>query len=145
VVVVNVKLATPQDIQSLIQFAIKVKKEKKLEEHIELNTVDFGFWITECILSAGIYVFVVQDNKGICGFIVLNEISYPWNSSIKYGADLLFVAQKGGPKLIRTAKKLAKTKGWQRLLLTTTTNNERSDRFLNHVADKIGGVYELKV
>lgn len=142
---VNIKLASPSDIQYIKQFAIKVKEEKQLEPDITLNIDDFAFWITQCILSAGIYVFLAKDNDKVCGFIVLNEMSYPWNSSIKYGADLLFVAEKGGLKLVRTAKTLAKKRKWQRLILSTTTNNERSDKFLNHIADRIGGVYNVKV
>lgn len=143
--VVNIKLATPADIQDIKQFAIKSKENDTFKSDIEINVEEFTFWITECILSSGLYVFLAKDNDDICGFIVLNEISYPWNNSVKYGADLLFVAEKGGLKLVRTAKALAKKRGWQRLILSTTMNNERSDKFLNHIADQIGGVYNVKV
>jgi hypothetical protein len=140
---IGIRIAKPNDIRTITEFAVKIKEDKKILPEIPMVESDFASWITECILSSGVIVFVATDNEAICGFIVLNETACPWNNLIRYGVDLMFVAEKGGLKLIRTAKQLAKKKNWDKLILTTSTNNERSDKLMEKLANKIGGVYEI--
>ena len=140
---IEVRVAKPKDIQALIEFAIKVKDNKNIMPDMPLVPEHFAHWIADCIMSSGVVVFVAEDNGTICGFIVLNESACPWNHTIRFGVDLMFVAEKGGLKLIRTAKALAKKKNWDKLILTTSTNNERSDKLMNKLATQVGGVYEL--
>jgi len=145
VAVVKVRYATVRDIQQLVQFSIQIKEQKDLLSDIPIVPSDLGFWFADCITTPGIYVFVAEDKDEITGFIVLTEMVTPWNRQHRYLTDLLFVAQKGGLKLLRTAKALAKKKGHDKLLLSTSSKEERSDRFFNKVSQQIGGVYELKV
>jgi hypothetical protein len=141
--VIGVRVAKPNDIRTITEFAVKIKEDKNILPEIPMVESDFASWITECILSPGVIVFVATDNEAICGFIVLNETACPWNNAIRYGVDLMFVAEKGGLKLIRTAKQLAKKKNWDKLILTTSTGNERSDKLMEKLSNKIGGVYEI--
>jgi len=145
VAVVNIRYAQPTDIKKLVEFSKKVKQEKGLLPEIEIVDSDLAFWFADCITTPGIYVFVAEDKDEITGYIVLTEMSTPWNRQHRYLTDLLFVAQKGGIKLLRTSKALSKKKGYSKLLLSTSSKEERSDKFFNKVSQQIGGVYELKV
>ena len=142
---VSVRFAKPADVKDIAKFGIEFKEQKQLEQEIPADFESLSLWLFNSMLLGGNYVFLAEDDSGICGFIVLTEIVCPWSQNYRYGADVLFVAKKGGPKLIRTAKQFAKKRNWEKLMLSTTTNNERSDKFLSHVAEKIGGVYNIKV
>ena len=142
---VNVRCATLADIQPILQFSKKLKQQKELVLDIEVNDKDASLWLADCIIASGIYVFVAEDNGNICGFIVLTEMSCPWNNSHRYLTDLLFLASKGGIKLIRTAKTLAKKNGMGSIVLSVSSKKSRSDKFLNHIGQYIGGVYEIEV
>lgn len=142
---VKVRFAKPADVKDIAKFGIEFKEQKQLEQDVPADFESLCMWLFNAILLGGNYVFLAEDESGICGFIVLTEITCPWSQSYRYGADILFVARKGGLKLVRTAKEFAKKRNWKKLMLSTTTNNERSDKFLSHVADKIGGVYNIKV
>ena len=142
---VKVRYATVQDIQKLLQFSEQVKEQKELLSDIPIVPTDLCYWFAECITNLGVYVFVAEEDDQITGFIVLTEMSAPWNKEHRYLTDLLFVANKGGLKLLRTAKALSKKKGYSKLLLSTSSKQERSDKFFNKVSQQIGGVYELKV
>lgn len=142
---VNIRLATVKDIQNLVKFGIETKEEKEVLPEIPADPVEIGFWFTNCIMNGGTYIFLAEENDEICGFLVLTEMSCPWNSNHRYLSDLLFLAKKGGVKLIRTAKALAKKKDMKSVVLSVSSKKDRSDKFLNHIGQHIGGVYELKV
>lgn len=144
-VVVKVRIATFQDIQNLVQFGIKEKEDKNILPEISVNEPDISYWFAECMMSGGNYIFLAEENDSICGFLVVTEMACPWNSQHRYLTDLLFLAQKGGIKLIRTAKAFAKKKGMDSVVLSVSSKKDRSDKFLNHIGQHIGGAYEIKV
>lgn len=142
---VKIKLATLSDIQNLVKFGAEFKEEKEILKDIPVILEDISFWFAECIMSGGNYVFIAEEDDEICGFLVVSEMSCPWNSQHRYLIDLLFLARKGGIKLIRTVKRLAQKKGMDSVVLSVSSKKDRSDKFLNHIGQHVGGVYELKV
>ena len=143
--VVNIRYATLSDIQDILKFSKDIKEKQALVSEIDINEKDASLWLADCIIASGIYVFVAEEHGNICGFIVLTEMACPWNSKHRYLTDLLFLASKGGIKLIRTAKTLAKKKDMKSIVLSVSSKKERSDKFLNHIGQHIGGVYEIEV
>ena len=142
---IKIRLAAPPDIKNLVEFGIKEKQEKEILPEIPANKEEISYWFAECIISSGNYVFLAEENGEICGFLVLSEMQCPWNSNYRYLTDLMFLARKGGVKLIRTAKKFAERKNLNSIVLSVSTKKDRSDKFLNHIGQYIGGAYEIKV
>lgn len=141
----TIRLATIKDIAGLVEFGIQYKNDSNTLPEIPVNEADIRFWFAECIMSGGNYIFLAEENDKICGFLVVTEMACPWNSQYRYLTDLIFLAQKGGIKLIRTAKKFAKKKGMVSVVLSVSSKKDRSDKFLNHIGQYIGGAYEIKV
>lgn len=142
---VNIRCATLKDVGPIVQFGIQFKQEQSILEEIQVNAKDTAIWFANCIATPGTCVFVAEDEAGICGFIVLTEMACPWNNSHRYLADLLFLARKGGIKLIKAAKTLAKKRNYSKVVLSTSSKRERSDKFFNHIGQKLGEVYEIEV
>lgn len=143
--VVNIRCATLNDIKGLVEFGIEFKQQKNILEEIEINIEDISLWFANCITTPGTCVFLAEDDKGICGFIVLTEMACPWNNRHRYLTDLLFLARKGGIKLIRAAKVLAKKRNYAKVVLSTSSRKERSDKFFNYIGQKLGEIYEIEV
>lgn len=143
--VVKVRLATIKDIKPLVQFGIKEKEDKGILPEIPANEADISYWFAECIMAGGNYIFIAEEDDSICGFLAVTEMACPWNGQHRYLTDLIFLAQKGGIKLIRTAKAFAKKKGMDSVVLSVSSKKDRSDKFLNHIGQHIGGAYEIKV
>ena len=142
---IQVKLATVRDVQDLVAFGVKEKEENEVLPEIPVNFEDISYWFAECIMSGGNYVFIAKENEEICGFLVLTEMACPWNKNHTYLMDLMFLARKGGLKLIRTAKALAKKKKMKSVVLSVSSKKERSNKLLNHISQNLGGIYEIEV
>lgn len=142
---VSIRCATLADVQPILKFASNLREENHLLLEIPIIEEDSSMWLAECIMSSGSYLFVAEENSEICGFIVLAEMSYPWNSQQKYLADMLFLAKKGGLKLLRTAKALAKKKNIKSIKVSVSSKKQRSDKFLSYMGQYIGGTYEIEV
>ena len=142
---ITVRLAQPTDITDLLVLIYEIQKHHQVGLDQKINDESFCMWIADCIFSPGIYVFVAEENDCIEGLMVLNEVACPWNNDVRSGTDLLFCALKGGNKLIRTAKALAKKKNWDKLIFTTSLSNERADQYFETFSKKIGGVYEVEI
>lgn len=142
---VKVRLAELKDIQNIVKFGIELKEKQEILTEVPVNIQDISYWFAEIIMYGGNYVFLAEENEEICGFLALTEMSCPWNKEHRYLTDLIFLAEKGGLKLIRTAKKLAQKRGMDSVVLSVSSKKDRSDRFLNHIGQHVGGVYELKV
>lgn len=110
---------------------------------VQINKEDFAYWLLECIRSSNTEVLCSKTNNQFDGFMVLTESTYPWNTSVKFGTDLMFLCKRNGIKLVNLAKKIAKKRKWNELILSTTCNNERVDKFMEHISTKVGGVYSL--
>jgi len=139
----QVRYAKTADIRPMVQFAADLQEEQGLHLDMPVEPNDFGFWFANCIIYSGTYVFITEDDDGIQGIIVLNDHVCPWNNEYRLGIDLLFIARKGGLKLLRAAKKLKDKLGWYKLVLTSSSNRERTEVLYSKIANKVGGVYEL--
>lgn len=142
---VKVRYATLHDVQPVLQFGKLLKEKNQLRSDIPVNDEDFTVWLSKCIMTTGVYPFVAEKDDKICGLLVLTETSQPWNNQYRYLTDLLFIAEQGGLKLVRTAKALAKKKGMDSILLSVSSKETRSDKFLSHIGQYAGGIYEIEV
>lgn len=141
---VLVRAATLSDVGGIVDLALRIQKTKQAHINHPINTDHFEQYVSSCIASPGIYVFSSEDADGtICGLLIINEFGCPWNRNFRWASDLMFIAEKGGPKLLRLAKKMKEWKGWDKLMLSTTTTNERADKLYSHFGTKIGSVFEL--
>lgn len=142
---ISVRLAHIKDTPQLINLLHEVQEKKQVGQDQIIDPDSFAEYMTECVFSGGIYPFVAVDDEKIVGLLVLTEVTCPWNYGYVYGSDLLFVALKGGPKLIRTAKKLGRKKNWKNIYFTTSMNNDRADKFFSTIASPVGGTYKVEV
>lgn len=138
-----IRLARIQDIPDIVKLGKDLQNKKKLYVDVPLVEEDFSFWLLHCINSTSTEILCSYKKDKLNGILILCECNYPWNSSIKYGLDLLFLCKKDGLKLINAAKRIAKNRKWKSLVISTTTSNERADKFMNMVSTQIGGVYNV--
>ena len=137
-------LTDMKDIPAIVNLAIELQNEKALQSNVPVQYDDFANWLYLCLESPSIEILYSRTENDIDGFLILSESVYPWNHSIKFGTDLMFLCRKNGIKLINLAKKIAKKRKWDSLILSTTCNDERVDKFMNHISkQKIGGVYDV--
>ena len=139
----TVCLAKIQDIPDIVQLGKELQQEKTLYEDVPLNVEDFAFWLLNCIQSSSTEILCCKTNGKLDGILVLTENTYSWNTAITYGTDLMFLCRKNGIKLINAAKKIAKKRNWHTLIMSTTCNDDRVDKFMNHISNRIGGVYNV--
>lgn len=142
---ISVRLATIKDIPDLIGLLRAAQETKNIGHGQIIDPGSFAEYMRECIFSGGIYSFVAVEHDQIVGLLVLNEVTCPWNFGYVYGSDLLFVALKGGPKLIKTAKRLAQRKNWSALYFTTSMSNPRADGYFQKIAAPVGGTFKIEV
>lgn len=142
-------LAGSEDVKDIVNFSMEMQNEKNLYQDVVIDTEHFAFWLLNCVLNSGTEVLISRttNRDGINeldGFLILTECSYPWNGSIKYGMDIMFLCKRNGIKLINLAKKIAKKRNWNSLTLSTSCNDKRVDKFMNKIATQIGGVYNVE-
>jgi hypothetical protein len=141
-------LAGTHDIKDIVAFANEIQNEKQLYLDVPLDHEHFAFWLLNCVQNSGTEVLIsrTQNKDGINevdGFLILTECLYPWNPSIVYGTDIMFLCKRNGLKLVNLAKRIAKKRNWHSLTLSTSCDNERADKFMNKIGHQIGGVYHV--
>lgn len=138
-----VYLAGANDINDIVELAKELQKEKQLYSDVPIKDEQFKFWLVNCINMSSIEILCSRTENSLDGFMVLSECTYAWNNEKIYGTDLMFLCRKNGHKLVRLAKNIAKKRKWHSLILSTTCNNERADKYMNKISTQIGGVYDV--